>query len=68
MNDKNNTVPLGKQICFTIVWGCAKILHSIIPAIVFCPVFIFKVLFRRMQGSQVYRLAESESFNHIVVN
>ena len=25
-NDKNNTLPLGKQICFTIVWGCAKIL------------------------------------------
>ena len=25
-NDKNNTLPLGKQICFTIVWGCAEIL------------------------------------------
>ena len=25
-NDKNNTSPLGKQICFTIVWGCAEIL------------------------------------------
>ena len=24
-NDKNNTLPLGKQICFTIVWGCAQI-------------------------------------------
>ena len=24
-NDKNNTLPLGKQICFTIVWGCAEI-------------------------------------------
>ena len=22
-NDKNNTLPSGKQICFTIVWGCA---------------------------------------------
>ena len=21
-NDKNNTLPSGKQICFTIVWGC----------------------------------------------
>ena len=25
-NDKNNTLPLGKQVCFTIVWGCAEIL------------------------------------------
>ena len=25
-NDKNNTFPLGKRICFTIVWGCAEIL------------------------------------------
>ena len=28
-NDKNNTLPLGKQICFTIVWGCAEILPKI---------------------------------------
>ena len=27
-NDKNNTLPLGKQICLTIVWGCAQILPS----------------------------------------
>ena len=27
-NDKNKTSPLGKQICFTMVWGCAKILPS----------------------------------------
>ena len=25
-NDKNNTLPLGKQICFIIVWGCVEIL------------------------------------------
>ena len=25
-NDKNITLPLGKQICFTIVWGCVEIL------------------------------------------
>ena len=25
-NDKNNTFPLGKQICFTMVWGCAETL------------------------------------------
>ena len=24
-NDKNNTLPLRKQICFTVVWGCAEI-------------------------------------------
>ena len=24
-NDKSNTLPFGKQICFTIVWGCAEI-------------------------------------------
>ena len=23
-NDKNSTFPLGKQICFAIVWGCAE--------------------------------------------
>ena len=27
-NDKNNTFPLGKQICFTIVWGCAETLAN----------------------------------------
>ena len=27
-NDKNNTLPLGKQICFIIVWGCAEILPN----------------------------------------
>ena len=25
-SDKNNTLPLGKQICFRIVWGCAEII------------------------------------------
>ena len=25
-NDYNNTLPLVKQICFTIAWGCAEIL------------------------------------------
>ena len=25
-NDKNNTLPLGKQTCFTIVWGYAETL------------------------------------------
>ena len=28
-NDKNNTSPLGKQICYTIVWGCAEILSRL---------------------------------------
>ena len=29
IKDKNNRLPLGKQICFAIVWGCAEILpHS----------------------------------------
>ena len=25
-NNKNNTLPLGKQTCLTMVWGCAEIL------------------------------------------
>ena len=29
-NDKNNTFPLGKQICFTIVWGCAETLPQFV--------------------------------------
>ena len=29
-NNKNNTLPLGKQICFTIVGGCAEILPRIL--------------------------------------
>ena len=29
-NDKNNKLPLGKQICFTTVWGCAEILPKIL--------------------------------------
>ena len=27
-NDKNNAFPLGKQISFTIVWGCAETLPT----------------------------------------
>ena len=34
-NDKNNTLPLGKQICFTIVWGCTETL----PDQLICSVF-----------------------------
>ena len=26
LDRENNTLPLGKQICFTLVWGCAEIL------------------------------------------
>ena len=29
-NDKNNTFPLGKQICFTIVWGCTETLPNVV--------------------------------------
>ena len=28
--DKNNRLPLGKQICFTIGWGCAEILSDVV--------------------------------------
>ena len=35
-NDKNNTLPLGKQICFTIVWGCAEILPSDLSELSYC--------------------------------
>ena len=28
-NDKNNRLPLGKQICFKIVWGCVEILPQL---------------------------------------
>ena len=31
-NDKNNTFPLGKQICFTVVWGCAETLPTLFQA------------------------------------
>ena len=27
---KNNTLPLGKHICFTIVWGCVEILPNVV--------------------------------------
>ena len=30
-NDKNNTLRLGKQICFTIEWGCAEVLPRKMP-------------------------------------
>ena len=31
-NDKNNTFPLGKQICSTIVWGCVETLpEDVLP-------------------------------------
>ena len=32
-NDKNNTLPLGKQICFKIVWDCAEISLLLIKSI-----------------------------------
>ena len=32
-NDKNNTFPLGKQICFTMVWGCAETLPAAVSHI-----------------------------------
>ena len=32
-NDKNNTFPLGKQICFTIVWGCAETLPDLVAKV-----------------------------------
>ena len=31
---KINTLPWRKQICFTIVWGCAEILPSFLNAVV----------------------------------
>ena len=40
-NDKNNTSPLGKQICFTIVWGCAEILpFTLLASIDFASIFV----------------------------
>ena len=38
-NDKNNTSPLGKQICFTRVWGCAEILSRSVPLLNLLPIF-----------------------------
>ena len=35
-NDKNNTLLLGKQICFTIAWGCEEILPPIQPLTRIC--------------------------------
>ena len=54
-NDKNNTLPLGKQICFTIAWGCAEIL----PKTVKSPAKQFKELFslcsnRRFRGLNMF--------------
>ena len=31
-NEKNNTFPLGKQICLTIVWGCAETLPHLLTS------------------------------------
>ena len=44
-NNKNNTLPLGKQICFIIVWGCAEIFtesrffYNDAKFLIFCPIF-----------------------------
>ena len=44
-NDKNNTLPLGKQICFTKVWGCAEILPKVLMDLVwFLPICCIKSL------------------------
>ena len=32
-DDKNNTLPLGKQICLTIVWGCAEMLPPVVESV-----------------------------------
>ena len=39
-NDKNNTLPLGKQICFTIVWGCEEILPKEVCELCFSSVHV----------------------------
>ena len=43
-NDKNNTLPLGKQICFTIVWGCAEILPISISNLTLCSIFSLEIV------------------------
>ena len=30
LDRENNTLPLGKHICFTIVWGCVEILPNVV--------------------------------------
>ena len=43
-NDKNNTLPSGKQICFTIVWGCAEILLISISNLTLCSIFSLEIV------------------------
>ena len=45
-NDKNNTLPLAKQICFKIVWGCAEIL-PLFPLLLKC----FTIYYHFLIGS-----------------
>ena len=35
-NDKKNILPLKKQICFTIVWGCAEDLPFVVTRYRIC--------------------------------
>ena len=50
-NDKNNTFPLGKQICFTIVWGCAETL----------PLFALVVLHVGVHNYLEFSIVQKES-------
>ena len=46
-NDKSNTLPLVKQICFTLVWGSVEILpniHTKYPCVLTCSPKITKAL------------------------
>ena len=40
INNKNNTLPLGKQICFTIVWGGAETLPTVVVGSMFSVGFV----------------------------
>ena len=42
-NDKNNTLLLGKLICFTIVWGCAEILPPFFSTKMIISSFLFSL-------------------------
>ena len=59
-NDKNSTLPLGKQIFFIIVWGCAEILP--IPSLA---ISLLKMI---MDETSYFTVSESHSSVGYFVN
>ena len=60
-NNKNNRLPLGKQICFTIVWGLQKSYHGLL-----CLLWKKKKKKRKKKGKEAIKHKAENTLTHII--